>query len=146
MPPQRPQPPWVLRSIQSPPVPASHPPVVLDVQRVVEHMKADFQVELGGLRSEVALLNSKLDDLRKLLAQQAEEIRLLFSNPPSLPAKQVASPAKDPSVREEPVFFPSDLLTKNEGSVAVKTASDENANTLDAATQMLRKVKRERKP
>lgn len=139
--------PFVRHSVaqQQPPTQGVQPPVVVDVQRLVEHLKADFRAELQVFKTElVAAIR------QEFLASKPAVVNV--SSDPEEIAKVVrraleqqggrAAPAQAPMQEEDspPIFMPSDLLAPREGTVAVKT-SEEGSGALDAAAATLRKLK-----
>lgn len=149
--------PFVKHSVATNQPQQASPPIVMDVQRLIEHMKGDFRTELQAFKVELlTALQKELADHRKALTKVKPEVEIstgldeallrrviqqTIGERLALPSPQWEGTAKPIVPEERPLFVPSDLLAPREGTVAVHT-SDEGAGNLDDASEALRKMKR----
>lgn len=136
----------------------AQPPIVMDVQRLIEHMKADFRTELQAFKAELlAAVGAQLQALMtstpapinttvnasgmdpEIVYQTIKRVMGEFERPGA-----TSAPRTDRVEAPPPLFVPSDLLAPREGTVAVHT-SDEGAGDLGDATAALKKLKGNKK-
>jgi len=143
--------PFVKHSVSTGQLPQHHPqpPIVMDYQRLVEHMKADFHSELQTFKAELLsavraelqafvqvapvsnVSGATLEQIERTLKRVLDEM-----GPRESRTVDRTQPQKD-----QPLYVPSDLLAPMEGSVAVSKVS-ESAGNMDEASSTLRKVLR----
>lgn len=132
-------------------LPQPQPPIVVDVQRIIDHMKGDFRAEFQAFKVELlAAVRAELQDWNPPTNQNISEdlyqmVRKALKEVGTI-TNVVNSVATNSTSQNQPLFVPSDLLAPREGSVSVNTkVEDQGTGNLDAAADMLRKVKRGQK-
>lgn len=140
--PRPPAPPFVLHS-KAPNHPQTpvQPPIVIDVQRLVEHMRVDFRAELQTFKAD--LLVAIRQEFQKVQAAAPVFHQTTTAGPVDHAALQRAL-SQSRREESEPLFVPSDLLAPREGTVEVKT-SGEGTGSLDDAAEALKRMKRGKK-